>query len=241
MSGVFLQGDERARYVRAMFTRIAPHYDLMNRLMTFGQDQGWRKEIIRRACLPAQGKLLDIGAGTGDLSKEAKRQNPDSQVVAVDFTPAMMVAGQDETTTTISWSGADALHLPFEENMFDAVVSGFLLRNVVDVPACLAEQFRVLKPGGNVVALDTTRPCRNIFSPFINIYLHRIIPRLGQWLAGDNEAYTYLPDSTENFLEAETLAAQLSTAGFTQVGFRRKMFGSVALHWGFKPARERDL
>lgn len=240
MSGVFLQGDERARYVRTMFTRIAPHYDLMNRLMTFGQDQNWRKEIIRRTQLPARGKLLDIGAGTGDLSKETKRQFPDSQVVAVDFTPAMMVAGQNEVFTSISWSGADALHLPFKENMFDAVVSGFLLRNVIDVPACLAEQFRVLKPGGRVVALDTTRPPRNLLSPFIKIYLHWIIPRLGQWLASDNEAYSYLPDSTENFLLAEKLAIHLSEAGFTQVGFRRKMFGSVAIHWGLKPAGERD-
>jgi demethylmenaquinone methyltransferase/2-methoxy-6-polyprenyl-1,4-benzoquinol methylase len=237
--GAFLQGKERTQYVRAMFTRIAPHYDLMNRLMTFGQDQSWRREIIRRAHLPAQGRLLDIGAGTGDLSKEAKRQNPDSRVVAVDFTPAMMLAGQNQpSAVSIFWSGADALGLPFENNMFDAVVSGFLLRNVIDVPACLAEQLRVLKPGGRMVALDTTRPRKNIFSPFINIYLHRIIPRLGQWLAGDNEAYTYLPDSTENFLEAETLAAQLSAAGFTQVGFRCKMFGAVAMHWGIKPTRE---
>lgn len=241
MSGVFLQGDERARFVRAMFTRIAPHYDRMNRLMTFGQDQRWRKEIIRRAQLPPQGKLLDIGAGTGDLSKEASRQAPDSQVTAVDFTIAMMAAGQNETTGTISWSGADALHLPFPDNVFDAVVSGFLLRNVSDVPACLAEQFRVLKPGGRVLALDTTRPQRNLLSPFINIYLHWVIPHLGQLLASDNEAYTYLPDSTENFLKAETLAVYLSEAGFSQVGFQRKMFGSVALHWGQKPTMERDL
>ncbi len=242
MIGAFLQGDERSRYVRAMFTRIAPHYDLMNRLMTFGQDQTWRREIIRRACLPAHGKLLDIGAGTGDLSREAKRQNPDSHVVAVDFTQEMMVAGQNrQPATPISWSGADALRLPFKDNIFDAVVSGFLLRNVIDIPACLAEQLRVLKPGGRVVVLDTTHPRRNILSPFISFYLHSIIPRLGQWLAGDNEAYTYLPDSTENFLEAEALAAQLSAAGFCQVGFRRKMFGSVAIHWGIKPAQERDL
>ncbi len=238
MIGAFLQGDERARYVRAMFTRIAPHYDLMNRLMTFGQDQGWRKEIIRRAGLPPHGMLLDIGAGTGDLSKEAKRHHPDCQVVAADFTPAMMLEGRNEITPSISWSGADALHLPFKDNHFDAVVSGFLLRNVINVPACLSEQFRVLKPGGRIVALDTTRPRKTIFSPFIHIYLHRMIPWLGQMLAGDNEAYTYLPDSTENFLEAEILAAHLSAAGFTQVGFLRKMFGSVAMHWGIKPTQE---
>ncbi|MBN1535969.1 MAG: ubiquinone/menaquinone biosynthesis methyltransferase [Anaerolineales bacterium] len=241
MSGVFLRGDERARYVRAMFTRIAPHYDLMNRLMTFGQDQNWRKEIIRRTNFPPEGTLLDIGTGTGDLSRETRRQFPNSRIVAVDFTPAMMLAGKNGIPATISFSGADALHLPFEDNMFDAVVSGFLLRNVIDIPTCLAEQYRVLKPGRKIATLDTTRPRRNILSPFIHIYLHKVIPRLGQWLADDNEAYTYLPDSTENFLEAETLAAQLTTAGFIRVGFQRKMFGAVALHWGQKPARECDL
>lgn len=236
MIGTLLQGEDRSRYVRTMFTRIAPHYDRMNRLMTFGQDQRWRKETIQRANLPPRGRLLDIGAGTGDLSKEARRQHPSSQITAVDFTLAMMVTGsQLPQAKTIHWSGADALHLPFEDNLFDAVVSGFLLRNVSDLPGVLSEQFRVLKQGGRFVALDTTRPARNIISPLIRLYLHTIIPHLGQWLAGNSEAYTYLPDSTENFLEAETLAAQISAVGFQQVGFQRKMFGSVAIHWGTKP------
>lgn len=236
MIGAFLQGNERVRFVRSMFTQIAPHYDHMNRLMTFGQDQRWRKEVIRLAQLPQQSKLLDIGAGTGDLSKEALRQYPDSCVTAVDFTLAMMIAGKKTPQADkISWSGADALHLPFEDDYFDAVVSGFLLRNVTNIPAVLSEQFRVLKPGGRLVALDTTRPKRNILSPFINIYLHKIIPFMGRLLAGNIEAYTYLPDSTQHFLEAETLAALIAAAGFIQTGFRLKMFGSVAIHWGIKP------
>jgi demethylmenaquinone methyltransferase/2-methoxy-6-polyprenyl-1,4-benzoquinol methylase len=242
LKGVDLQGDERSRYVQNMFTRIAPQYDRMNHLMTFGQDQYWRKQIIHRACLPETGCLLDIGAGTGDLSKEAKRQKPNSHVIAVDFTPAMMMVGRNIlSANTISWSGADALRLPFKDNLFDAVVSGFLLRNVSDISVCLAEQFRVLKPGGRVVSLDTTPPRRSIFSPFINIYLHSFIPRLGQWVAGDNEAYTYLPDSTQNFLLAEALAAQLTAVGFNQVSFQRLMFGSVAIHWGIKPSEEHKL
>lgn len=238
MIGAFLQGNERARYVRTMFTQIATYYDHMNRLMTFGQDQRWRKEIIRLAQLPHQGKLLDIGAGTGDLSKEALRQYPDGFVTAVDFTLAMMVTGKKSPQADmINWSSADALNLPFEDDCFDAVVSGFLLRNVIDIPAVLSEQYRVVKPGGKMVALDTTRPKRNILSPFIKIYLHKIIPILGRLLTGNPEAYTYLPDSTQNFLEAETLAAHISAAGFQQVDFRRKMFGSIAIHWGTKPHR----
>ena len=126
------------------------------------------------------------------------------------------------------------MHLPFPDETFDAVVSGFLLRNVIDVPAALAEQQRVLKPGGHIVALDTTRPPRNLLTPFIQFHLHTIIPALGRLLSPDGSAYHYLPASTEAFLSAEALAERLMQAGFRQVGFRRVMMGTVAIHWGMR-------
>jgi demethylmenaquinone methyltransferase/2-methoxy-6-polyprenyl-1,4-benzoquinol methylase len=116
----------------------------------------------------------------------------------------------------------------------DAVISGFLLRNVIDVPGALAEQQRVLKPGGRIVALDTTPPPRNLLTPFIQFHLHTVIPALGRLLSPDGAAYTYLPTSTEAFLSAEALAERLVQAGFRQVGFRRLMFGTVAIHWGVR-------
>ncbi len=228
-----LDRDAHARSVQGMFTRIASRYDLINRLMTAGQDQRWRREVIRRAGLPAGGRLLDLGAGTGDLAREALRQVPSAQVTAADFTLAMMLAGKPRSPQP-DWSAADALRLPFPEAAFDSVVSGFLLRNVSDLRAALAEQRRVLKPGGCLVALDTTPPGRSLLTPFINLHLHTIIPALGRWLTGDRQAYTYLPNSTEHFLRAEVLAARLSEAGFHQVGFRRLMFGTIAIHWGRK-------
>lgn len=223
-----------AQSVQSMFARIAHHYDSMNRLMTIGQDVRWRQEVIRRAELPPGGQLLDLGAGTGDLAAEALRQFPDSQVAAADFTLEMMRVGRPLKVASLAWTGADALHLPFPACSFNAVVSGYLLRNVSDISQALCEQHRVLKPGGRIIALDTTRPPRNILTPFINFYLHTVIPTLGRLLTGDAEAYTYLPDSTQGFLSAEELAARLVQASFRQVGFRRLMFGTMAIHWAIK-------
>ena len=229
-----LSGNQRGQYVQAMFARIAPHYDRMNRLMTAGQDVRWRQEAIRQAALPPGGRLLDLGAGTGDLAAEAQRQFPSSTVIAADFTLEMMQFGRSLKDASLAWSGADALHLPFVDSSFDAVVSGYLLRNVSDLPQALAEQYRVLKPGGRLVALDTTRPPRSLLSPLINFHLHTVIPALGRLLTGEAEAYTYLPDSTRQFLSAEQLAVHLVQTGFRRVCFRRLMFGTMALHWGIK-------
>ena len=223
----------RARDVQDMFTRIAHRYDLMNRVMTVGQDMRWRREVIRRAHLPARGRLLDLGAGTGDLARLGLRQYPGCQVAAADFTLEMMREGRkDRTSAELLWSAADALNLPFADETFDAVVSGFLLRNVIDLSRSLSEQRRVLKPGGWLVALDTTRPRPSPFSPFIRFHLHVVIPTLGGWLARQPEAYRYLPESTEHFLSAEQLAAAMHAAGFHKVGYHLMMFGTVAIHWG---------
>ena len=160
-----LTGNERAKYVQGMFTRIARRYDLMNRLMTGGQDIGWRKRVIELARLDDRASLLDLGTGTGDLAREALSAFPKARVVGADFTLEMMRVGQK--TGRLDFSTADALRLPFPDSSFDAVVSGFLMRNVIDLQKALEEQFRVLKSGGRIVILDTTRPKRNILSPFI--------------------------------------------------------------------------
>jgi demethylmenaquinone methyltransferase/2-methoxy-6-polyprenyl-1,4-benzoquinol methylase len=230
-----LTGKERSRYVQSMFARIAGRYDLMNRLMTAGQDGRWRDEVLRLADLHPGDCLLDLGAGTGDLALAAAQRFRYILVVAADFTLEMMKVGQQRPSgNAIPWSAADATQLPFVSASFDAVISGFLMRNVADLPGALAEQYRVLKPGGRIVILDTTRPPRNLLTPFIRIHLHIIIPTLGKLIAGDSSAYTYLPDSTEGFLAAEALAERMRAAGFQSVRFERRMFGTIAVHFGVK-------
>ena len=229
-----LTGQERATYVQNMFTQIAKRYDLMNRLMTGFQDVRWRKEVIRLARLTNSASLLDLGTGTGDLAREALKHasRPQTKVIAADFTLEMMRVGQK--TSPLNFAAADALRLPFNDSTFDAVTSGFLMRNVIDLQKGIEEQFRVLKNGGRIVILDTTRPKKNILSPFIWVHMHFIIPTLGGLLTGEREAYNYLPDTTENFVTAEDLSARMIKAGFKNVQFQRLMFGTIAIHWGEK-------
>jgi demethylmenaquinone methyltransferase/2-methoxy-6-polyprenyl-1,4-benzoquinol methylase len=227
-----LTGSERARYVQNMFTRIARRYDLMNRLMTGGQDVRWRKRVIQLARLDDGASVLDLGTGTGDLARDALSQFPGANVVAADFTLEMMRVGQKRSP--LNFSAADALKLPFNDSSFDAVVSGFLMRNVIDLNHALKEQCRVLRTGGRIVILDTTRPKKNIFSPFIWIHMHFIIPTLGRFLTGSGDAYRYLPETTEAFVMAEDLASRMASVGFKNVSYQRFMFGTIAIHWGEK-------
>jgi demethylmenaquinone methyltransferase/2-methoxy-6-polyprenyl-1,4-benzoquinol methylase len=224
--------EKRPSAIRDLFGRIALRYDLMNRLMTAGQDTRWRQEVIRRAHLRPGASLLDLGTGTGDLSFEALRQEPQSRPTAADFTLEMMREGQKRGV--LPWLGADALRLPFRDRTFDSVVSGFLMRNVHDVQQSLREQLRILKPGGHIVVLDTTQPKRNLLSPFVWFHFHVALPTLGRLIAGQAAAYSYLSQSTEGFLRAEQLAAHMAAAGFRQIGFQRRMFGTIAIHWGQK-------
>ena len=227
-----LTGEERARYVHNVFGNIARRYDLMNRLMTAGQDIRWRREAIRRLGLHPGEALLDLGAGTGDLGREALRQQPDIRLVAADFSLAMILAGN--VSGALPWLNTDALHLPFPDGSFEAAVSGFLMRNVGNLEAALAEQYRILKPGGRMFILETTRPRSGILSPIVRVYMRYVIPWIGALVSGDREAYRYLPASSEAFLSTEELAGRMAAAGFLEVGFQRRMAGTIAIHWGKK-------
>jgi demethylmenaquinone methyltransferase/2-methoxy-6-polyprenyl-1,4-benzoquinol methylase len=227
--------NKNAEAMQDMFGRIAARYDLMNRLMTFGQDQRWRRFVVRQARLKPGGWLLDIATGTGDIAFEARRQVPDLRVVAADLTLPMMRIGQRRSGAgALAWQAADTLHLPYMEAVFDAVTSGYLFRNVPDIPGALAEQARVLKPGGWLVTLDTTPPPHNLLRPFIGLHLRYVIPLLGRIVTGQRDAYRYLPESTLGFKTADELAALMRAAGLEQVQYERFMFGTMAVHWGQK-------
>ena len=232
-----LTGRERSTYVQDMFGRIAGRYNLMNRVMTFGQDMRWRKFVVQQAQLPPDGTLLDLATGTGDIAFEAKQVVPDAQVIGADFSLPMMYVGQQERRgNTIDWSAADALNLPFPDQYFDAVVSGYLVRNVIDIPRTLAEQHRVLKDGGRIVILDTSPPPDNLLKPFILLHLNYVIPIMGRLIGGQAavDAYTYLPESTQSFKTPDELARLMRDAGYQNVSYKTFMFGTMAVHWGTK-------
>jgi demethylmenaquinone methyltransferase/2-methoxy-6-polyprenyl-1,4-benzoquinol methylase len=234
---VLPQKEEKATFVRSVFAQIARRYDLLNALISFGQDSRWRKMVARRLPLPSGAAVLDLGAGTGALSAAVLNAHPSARVVASDITWEMLYVGMRgwKGKRPVRWVNNDALALPFPEESFDAVVSGFLLRNVVDIDEALKEQMRVLRAGGFFVTLDTTRPTRNLFSPLARLHMRIIVPFLGRLFAQNETAYRYLQASTEAFLTAEELAASLRSAGFRNVGFKRLMFGTIAIHWGTKP------
>lgn len=249
---------EKRQYVNQMFGRIARRYDLMNRIMTMGQDKRWRRLLVRQAQLPPNGKLLDIATGTGDIVFEALRQCPNLElVVGADFTLPMIneakrrgrlegcsrpndhpiVATRSPSTSEslpFSWSGADTLHLPFPDNSFDAVVSGFLLRNVISVSQALAEQTRVCRAGGRVLVLEIPRPPDNLFGVLFRLYFHRVVPVLGGLISGQRDAYSYLPASADVFLRPEELKVEMEKAGLHDVSYTMLMLNTVALHVGVK-------
>ena len=220
-----------------MFGRIARRYDLMNRLMTFGCDRAWRRYVVQQATLPPGGCLLDVGVGTGDIALEVLERNDSARVMGADFTLAMMDVGRRRRGgQRVGWVSADALALPFPDGSFDAVTSGYLMRNVSDVLGAFREQVRVVRPGGRVVCLDTTPPPPGPLRPLIRFYLRAVIPLLGRLVARDAPAYAYLPESTQAFKAPGELAALMREAGLVDVRYRRFMLGTMAVHVGIRPA-----
>ena len=236
-----LKGEAKRRYVAAMFSRIVPRYDLMNTLMTAGMHHRWRRRAARKAVEGLAGRALDLATGTGDLALELVRSGQVTTVVGLDLVPDMLQAARAKFlrrgVQSIALVAGDALSLPFPDGTFACVTSGFLLRNLPDLEAALREMVRVTRPGGRVVALDITPVAsRGLFSALFRFYFRRVVPWMGGLIAGDREAYTYLPSSVDPFPPAPELARLFESAGLEQVGYRLMGLGTVALHWGTRPA-----
>ena len=220
-------GRRPAEGVQRMFDRIAPVYDAMNRVMTAGLDQRWRRATVREAVRPGD-RVLDACCGTGDLAVAARKAGA-GEVVGVDFSERMLERARRKAPE-VEWIQADVLRLPFEDASFDSAVVGFGVRNVEDLEAGLKELRRVLRPGGRLGILEITKP-RGPLAVFYKLWFDRIVPLLGRVLPG-GAAYTYLPASVRRFPSPEELAALLGTCGFEGVEFRRFAGGIVALHVG---------
>lgn len=233
--------DEKPIYVNQMFATIAGRYDTMNRIMTGGQDQRWRRLVVEACRLPRGGHLLDVATGTGDIGFEAMRLRPDVVVTGVDFTHEMLRVGQDKAYrdglvdvhgSRLRFADADALSLPFDDDAFDAAVSGFMMRNVTNIARAFAEQRRVVRPGGRVVCLEITRPSLPLWRDLFRFYFFRVVPWIGGTVSGQRRAYTYLPQSTVAFPRPAALQGIMESVGLRQVTYRTLMLDTVALHVG---------
>jgi demethylmenaquinone methyltransferase / 2-methoxy-6-polyprenyl-1,4-benzoquinol methylase len=228
---------EKRDYVRHMFGRIADRYDLLNKIISLGQDSFWRKQVVNILRPESNQMYLDIGSGTGDLAREIINIRPDAMVVAADLTFQMIKVGKKrDNLPQINWIAADAQALPFPAETFNGAVSGYLLRNVADQKTALEEQFRVIHFGAKVISLDTTPPVRNWYYPFILGYLQLVIPLIGKLLTSDPQAYSYLPRSTGKHTPAHDLAGIFQEGGLVSVGYTKLMLGTMAIHFGEKPA-----
>lgn len=236
-----LTGRERARYVSRMFARISRRYDLLNTVMTGGRHYAWRRRAARMAAEGLEGVALDVATGTGDFAIDLAVAPEVTGVVGLDFAPEMLAiasnkAARRRLSHRINFTAGDAHSLPFGDDQFACATVGFGVRNFVDLPRALGEMARVVRPGGRVVSLEIVRMGgRGPLSRILPLHFRYVTPWLGALLAGDREAYTYLPESVENFLSATELARVMEEAGLENVTHKGLGLGTVAIHVGEKP------
>jgi demethylmenaquinone methyltransferase/2-methoxy-6-polyprenyl-1,4-benzoquinol methylase len=232
-----LRGAEKARFVSAMFSRIARRYDLMNALMTLGMHHAWRRVAARQTIAAPEGPALDLATGTGDLALELADVHPHRVVIGADFSLGMLAEAREKLrglaqARRVRLMAGDALALPFGPRTFACVTSAFLLRNLVDLEQGLREMKRVSRPGGRVVALEITQMRAPGFTTLFRFYFHHVVPWVGHLIGGDREAYTYLPQSVDRFVTPAELAALMEKVGLRGVTYRRLGLGTVTVHTG---------
>lgn len=227
--------------VRAMFDRIARVYDRMNSVMTAGLHHHWRRRAVDLAQVTAGDRVVDVACGTGDLSLElARRVGSAGEVVGCDFSEQMLELARDKAAREqaiaagVRFEWANALELPYETGRFAAATVGFGARNFSDLERGLSEMRRVVRPGGKVVVLEITTPTKPPLSTFYRLWFDRIVPSLGK-VAGDSDAYTYLPSSVRRFPGPQELAATLERAGLTRIRYLLTAGGIIAIHVGEVP------
>lgn len=227
---------DRAKQIQTMFSRITGRYDLMNKVMTGGRDQAWRRIAARELGLGANGLVLDLATGTADLALAVREAYPDSRVIAADFSETILRAGAAKAHSRgearIAFSVGDALNLPFPDATFDGCTNAFLLRNAVDLPRCLREMRRVVKPGGRVACMEITHPQTPVFKQAFQVYFYKMVPAIGGVIAGDPKAYSYLPNSLTAFPPAEPLKRIMQEVGYRDVRYRLLAMGTMAIHVG---------
>lgn len=232
--------DQKAGRVKQVFDSVAGRYDLMNDLMSLGVHRAWKRFTVGRAQLRPGGSALDVAGGTGDLAMGlAKKLRGDGTVVLSDINPTMLARGRDRLldhgiVAGVCFCVADAQELPFPDASFDCVTIGFGLRNVTDKAAALRSMHRVLRPGGQLLVLEFSKPVLPGLSAVYDAYSFRVLPSLGRLVAGDAESYRYLAESIRRHPDQQTLQGMMADAGLEKTGYHNLSGGIVALHYGFR-------
>jgi demethylmenaquinone methyltransferase/2-methoxy-6-polyprenyl-1,4-benzoquinol methylase len=231
---------DKARRVRAVFDSVADRYDLMNDLMSGGAHRLWKHFTLSLTGLRAGARVLDVAGGTGDLAVGLARQvGKSGLVILTDINATMLGAGRDRLIDAglvgnVLYAQADAEGLPFADASFDCVTIGFGLRNVTDKPRALAQMRRVLKPGGQLLVLEFSKPTTAALGNLYDAYSFRLLPLLGRVVAGDADSYRYLAESIRRHPDQETLLGMLRTAGLEECRYHNLLGGIVAVHRGYR-------
>jgi len=227
---------QKPELMQAMFGRIAPKYDLVTRILSYGMDKRWKKMGVTKAALPENALVLDLAAGTGDFSELILKRLPKARVVAVDLTELMLLQARRRGLRETACG--DASRLPFANGTFDGVFVGYGLRNFPNLQAALAEIDRVTRPGGMMVALDFFLPPRKILREAYLSYLFAQGAFWGTVLHGRPRTYTYIPDSLRSFVTLGDFSALVQRQGYVRVDARSFLFGGIGLHWAVKQPAE---
>lgn len=231
---------EKSQRVAEVFRSVAPKYDLMNDLMSFGLHRLWKRFTIAQSGCRAGQTVLDIAGGTGDLTREfSKKVGKQGHVVLADINENMLRHGREKLIDqgivgNVLYVQADAEALPFPDNHFDCITIAFGLRNVTDKLAALKSMYRVLKPGGKCLILEFSKPALPWLGSIYDTYSFKVIPKIGEWVTGDSESYQYLVESIRMHPDQETLKKMLEMAEFEDVKYFNLTGGIVAVHEGFK-------
>ena len=235
-----VESEQKQAMVADVFHSVAAKYDIMNDVMSFGIHRLWKRFTIDASNVRPGNKVLDLAGGTGDLTRKfSQAVGPTGKVVLADINDSMIKVGREKlhnlgVVSNVEYVQANAQALPFAENTFDLVTIAFGLRNVTDKDEALRSIYSVLKPGGRLLVLEFSKPEQQWLNKAYDFYSFKILPEMGQLIAGDKESYQYLSESIRMHPDQDTLKQMMETAGFDQVSYTNMTGGIVALHKGFK-------
>lgn len=235
---------DKEAFVQGIFTKIAPHYDLLNSIISFKRDAYWRSEAVKQLELTAGANIIDVACGTCKITEEILRQVGTATVNALDFNPEMIDIGQHRISEInkgdqVHFCVGDAMNLPYKDACFDGAISAFALRNVPDIPTVLLEMKRVVKPGGKVVILELAKPNSFLFKHVYKLYFNKIMPALAK-ISGGDSSYSWLCESWRGFMHQKELKFLFEQIGLKNCGYKELTGGVVAVHYGTVPNKKED-